>query len=602
MDSWTRNVRIGDLTYYQIGGVAPLYSQPNSLAELQETLLLCHKHRKAFAVTGTGSNSIFSDEEFPGLLISLQNLCSSYWLDENHLFVECGVTNTELAELALWNGYKDLAWMHRMPGLFGASIRMNARCYGGETSAVVEQVNTLTPEGLPRTYSSQEVFLGYKSTLFMKSPEIVVSAVVRLNQKSDPRDVLDIMESCESDRHKKHHFDFPSCGSTFKNNYEVGKSSGQIFDELGLKGQRRGACVVSPYHGNFVFHEGGGNASEMLGLAELMKGSALAKGMDLQLEVQPMGAFAKDLAMTLDMPLLAPVYERKSRPNSILSGFLSPEKNSDWELVSTRGEKHRDLVTSSQGPSKNSQGSSINSRGTSFPKLLAAGCPEDYFRREGRHLGGVELRLEQLRPLEQARQNPTLDFLRFEVVLSSQTRAKLFSIAPPELGVFQDNLWLCSVAEVFFAHRKTGEYFEFEVTPDGSWIAIAFDGPRIRKPDHQVPQEGLWPGVRAFGVDSMPFEADPQPIREDGVASKSAPQEKLLKFGLVFNYASLSSLLDKEGFLSAQTFVSLGNRQHFLFPHWYRNPKVETHVFGLSSDTFPLDFHQPSLFSNVWIE
>jgi UDP-N-acetylmuramate dehydrogenase len=65
------------------------------------------------------------------------------------------------------------------------------------------------------------------------------------------------------------------------------KSAGRLIDELGLKGTRRGAAVVSPKHANFVVNEGGASASDVLALLELVHERVLAAtGIDLELEVK----------------------------------------------------------------------------------------------------------------------------------------------------------------------------------------------------------------------------------------------------------------------------------------------------------------------------
>lgn len=95
------------------------------------------------------------------------------------------------------------SWMYRMPGQLGASVRMNARCYGGEISQIVSQVITIDTDGILKTYSFEDVFKGYKSTLLMNKPEIVVAARLFLPQKVSADKLIQHMHECEADRHKK---------------------------------------------------------------------------------------------------------------------------------------------------------------------------------------------------------------------------------------------------------------------------------------------------------------------------------------------------------------------------------------------------------------
>ena len=141
----------------------------------------------------------------------------------------------------------------------------------------------------------------------MDSPEVVVAARLKLNATSERADLLSHMLHCENERLAKHHFDFPSCGSTFKNNYSVGKPSGQVFDACGLKGHKVGQSQVSQYHANFVWNLGGTTAASMLTLAAHMRECALTQqNADLELEVQPIGLFPNEHFTSCAMTRLGP--------------------------------------------------------------------------------------------------------------------------------------------------------------------------------------------------------------------------------------------------------------------------------------------------------
>jgi UDP-N-acetylmuramate--alanine ligase len=57
-----------------------------------------------------------------------------------------------------------------------------------------------------------------------------------------------------------------------------------------LKGTRVGAAVISPVHGNFIVHEGGATAREVLDLIAQIKEKALEeRGVSLELEVKVIG-------------------------------------------------------------------------------------------------------------------------------------------------------------------------------------------------------------------------------------------------------------------------------------------------------------------------
>jgi UDP-N-acetylmuramate dehydrogenase len=538
---------VAAMTYYGIGGHAEFLAEPRSLAELLDCLQWAQGQKLPIAVFGSGSNSLLADGPFSGLVITLSKLTNAYWETSDTLFAEAGVSNTELAEICLDAGRAGAAWMYRMPGQLGATVRMNARCYGGEISQIAEHIFTIDMHGRLRIHNGKDVFYGYKKTLLMDEPEIVVAARLRLKETADRSALLNIMQTCEADRHRKHHFDFPSCGSTFKNNYTVGRPSGQVFDECGLKGARLGRSEVSQYHANFVWNLGGTTAKDMLGLAAYMRERALTlKNADLELEVQPMGLFDHKTFTDCALDRLGPSLK---------------EDASHW-------------VGLFWHPALESQ----VGKTAEFPRLLMQSPFQHYFRAPNAGQPEVQVRLLQLMSLEDASRNPDKPFLRWEtskspVEMPTDGWSPIFPLKPSSSPDFLDNLWNFSVSELFIAHGNSasGEYLEFEMTPEGHWIAIAFDAPRKRKSEHTTPAKNLWPEL-------------PTALKND-------------RFSMNLPYKLLQSLIHN-GALRVQACLSLGGEGWFLAPHWAPSGSEECWDTQHKPDVKP-DFHQPRRFWRI---
>lgn len=538
------NQHIGSTTYYSIGGSAAFYARPKSLADLATCLNWAREKALPIAILGSGSNALLADGTFNGLVITLCELTASYWENEQTLFLEAGVTNTEVAEICLDAGRSGAAWMYRMPGQLGATVRMNARCYGGEISQIAVDIFTMDVEGRLRIRSGKEVFHGYKKTLLMDSPEVVVAARLFLPTTASREELLAIMESCESDRHRKHHFEHPSCGSTFKNNYTVGRPSGQVFEQCGLKGARRGQSEVSQFHANFVWNLGNATAHDMLSLAAHMRERAFTlQNADLELEVQPIGLFSEQIIKDCALDRLGPtVSEEDSKWVGLLWHARAASSHSSEEFKET---------------------------------TLLESPYFDYFRTPGKGQPAIALRLVQLISLTEAASNPEQPFLRWETHLrnTNKTWNELFPLKPNQSVGFVDELWLSSVSELFIANgdpEKT-DYLEYECTPDGHWIAIAFDGPRKRRPEHSTPNAKLWP--------DFVFEREEQ------------------CFSVTFNHARLAAMIHNSQ-LRIQACLSLGGEGFFLAPHWSPSGSAECWDTQLKPNVKP-DFHQPQRFWRV---
>jgi UDP-N-acetylmuramate dehydrogenase len=76
------------------------------------------------------------------------------------------------------------------------------------------------------------------------------------------------MEKNRQDRRAKGHYLFPCAGSAFKNNRDFGKPTGQIIDELGLRGLKKGGAQIAPFHGNIVINTGDATAADIRALMD----------------------------------------------------------------------------------------------------------------------------------------------------------------------------------------------------------------------------------------------------------------------------------------------------------------------------------------------
>ena len=433
------NISLKEKSYYKMGGVARYFALPKNLPEIAQTIAFAKTHALPIAILGSGSNCVFSDEYFDGIVIALEKLSAWWWETDDILFAECGVTNTEIAEICLEQERKDASWMYRMPGQIGASVRMNARCYGGEMSKIVKEILTIDPNGHFNYHNAKKILIGYKNTLLMNKPEIVVGVRFCFPNIGTHEEILSHMKACETDRHTKQHFLFPSCGSTFKNNYEYGKPSGRIFDELGLKGTQKGDAEVSAYHGNFVWNKKLAKTNDMLNLAAFMRMQAQERlAVELNLEVQPIGSFERDVFEACGMKNAGPYVQNGDK---YLTGlFYNP-----------------DLTAGSK----------------SFPTTVFSSFFMNYFHKKNSNLPQIYVEILQLQSLETAQQNSRTPFLRWTTICDENYK-EYFHFIPKSMEDCK-KLWEFSVSEIFLAHPTQSRYLECEMTPYGHLLTLQFE-------------------------------------------------------------------------------------------------------------------------------
>lgn len=294
--------RLSELAYYQTGGSCVRLYLPKSVSEIQDAVREIQGLSQPFFVLGGGTNSLVCDDHWPGAVIALSRMGGLRTLDKNgNIFCEAGVDNSGFARFAVDHGLTGAGWMNRLPGQMGGTVRMNARCYGGEISQIVKKITCVDLSGNIIVHvDPSKVFRGYKDTSFMQTGEIIASVEIKL----EPGDTLatrELMKFCEDDRVLKGQFTHPSCGCVFKNDYTVGVPSGMLLESSGVKSLTRGGAIVSPQHANFVFNrDKGASSRDIIELSLMMREAVYARfGVWLEYEMEILGHLPADLAKAI---------------------------------------------------------------------------------------------------------------------------------------------------------------------------------------------------------------------------------------------------------------------------------------------------------------
>jgi UDP-N-acetylmuramate dehydrogenase len=270
---------------FRIGGPADLYVLPADAAEAAEVLRVCTREGVPVFLLGGGTNILVSDRGVRGTVVDLSRL-AGIRVQDSLVTALAGTPVSDVSEEACTRGLSGLEFAYSLPGSVGGAVWMNARCYGGEISDVLERADYLHGDDLQsRRYEKNSADWGYKKSPFRVNRRVVLSASFRL-RPGDPAEMRQKMKSYREDRERKGHFLHPCAGSIFKNNRAFGAPTGQLVDSLGLKGTRIGDAQIAPYHGNIFINTGNARASDMRTLIEKVEQEARARlGFELEREV-----------------------------------------------------------------------------------------------------------------------------------------------------------------------------------------------------------------------------------------------------------------------------------------------------------------------------
>ncbi len=263
------NVPMSEHTTFRIGGNADVFARPDSIEKFTKALSIAKEEDVRFFVLGRGSNLLFSDEGFRGVIISTENL-KNITVKDNTIVCDCGVTLTLLSQKARDASLAGLSFAYGIPGFVGGAVYMNAGAYGGQISDVLVKSTYYDIEsGETGVFVGDEHKFGYRESVYKEDQnKIILSAEFEL-KNGDASVIRSEMEDYMDRRRSKQPLEFPSAGSVFKR--PEGYFAGQLIEESGLKGKTIGGAMVSEKHAGFIVNAGGATAADVLNLVELIK-------------------------------------------------------------------------------------------------------------------------------------------------------------------------------------------------------------------------------------------------------------------------------------------------------------------------------------------
>ena len=279
-----KDISLSTLTTYKTGGIAKLVVYPNNINNLKQLLKLIHKHNIKYFILGKGSNTLFSDKEFNGVIIKLDKL-NNFEIKETEIYVESGMILSKLVQASIKNELTGLEFAIGIPGTIGGAIYMNAGAYGSKMSNIVKSVIVLDEKLQVKEIELEELKFDYRYSIFQANKNLIcVAANIKLEHGNHDEIASKIKENLLK-RKNSQPLEYPSAGSVFRN--PEGNYAGKIIEELGLKGKNIGGAEISTKHANFIINKNNASSSDILNLIKLVQKEVKDKyKIDLKLEQQ----------------------------------------------------------------------------------------------------------------------------------------------------------------------------------------------------------------------------------------------------------------------------------------------------------------------------
>ena len=325
-----RDVNLAGMTTIKLGGPAKYFLEVKSSDGLREALRWAKDEEVRIHVLGGGSNTIFQDKGFDGLVIKMGLRGMEF---EGELVTAAAGENWDsLVEEAVGRGWAGVECLSGIPGLVGATPMQNVGAYGQEVAQTIVAVKALNRETLEeRVFTNKECDFKYRSSRFKHEDidkYVIAEVVYKLEKDGKPNlsypqvrevvkdgvSLLEVREVVLGLRRKKSmvidesDINSRSCGSFFVNPPHpgplLGKGEGEniptfvdsdsgeeripaawLIEQVGFsKGYREGGEGISQNH-NLALINIDGTSRELMALADKIKAAVKEKfGIDLARE------------------------------------------------------------------------------------------------------------------------------------------------------------------------------------------------------------------------------------------------------------------------------------------------------------------------------
>ena len=276
-------------TTFKIGGPADYFLMPDKGEDVGRVIKICKEKEIPYFILGNGSNLLVGDGGYRGAVIQIYRNMSSVTVEGNEIRAQAGALLSAVAAAAKNASLTGFEFAGGIPGTIGGAVVMNAGAYGGEMKDVLTEVTVMNAEGDIFTLPTEELELGYRTSIIKTVGYIVLEAKIRLKE-GDPEVIRETMKDLTIRRTTKQPLEYPSAGSTFKR--PEGYFAGKLIMDSGLAGYQVGGAQVSEKHCGFVINAGDATARDVRTLMDNVRDIVYKKyGVTLEPEVKFLGEF-----------------------------------------------------------------------------------------------------------------------------------------------------------------------------------------------------------------------------------------------------------------------------------------------------------------------
>ena len=276
------NYTLKEHTTYKVGGKAICAVVPEDEKKLIMLLSYLKDKNIKYMVLGNGSNVIFNDSGYNGVIIKLDNF-NHLNIINNKIVVGAGYPLNKLALRVSRLGFTGMEFAAGIPGTVGGAVYMNAGAYKSDMGYILTSIKVLTPNYEIKTMKNKELDFHYRTSFLQKNKDYICLEATITLIKGNSEEIMEIINERKKRRVETQPLEYPSAGSVFRN--PEGDFAGRLIEEIGYKGKSIGGAQVSEKHANFIINTGNATGEEIKELINDIKNKIKEK-YNIELKVE----------------------------------------------------------------------------------------------------------------------------------------------------------------------------------------------------------------------------------------------------------------------------------------------------------------------------
>jgi UDP-N-acetylmuramate dehydrogenase len=188
-----KNISLSDFTTIKLGGIASEFISCESDQDIISALEYANQKNIPVHVLGGGSNTIFQDAGFAGLVIYIKTSGITHKdLQDNTVILtaQAGENWDDVVQYAIERNLTGLECLSGIPGSVSGTPFQNVGAYGQDVSQTIESVSCIErATGKQIVFSNQECSFGYRTSKFKTTDRdkyIITQVVFKLEKNKTP--------------------------------------------------------------------------------------------------------------------------------------------------------------------------------------------------------------------------------------------------------------------------------------------------------------------------------------------------------------------------------------------------------------------------------